>query len=289
MTSHGEPIGGVVGFLKSLSYLVNTFSPSIVFNALESGGNSRRRNIYPEYKKGVKPLKLNRYYEEDIPNTFENKIKQSLILIKLLDKTPVQQLFVEDCEGDDIINYICSKYVDYNIVIVSTDRDYYQLVSEKIKIYNPIKKTIVTEKEIIKEYFIQPCNFAIAKSICGDYSDNISGVKGCGFKTIAKKVPMLMSKQNLLLDDVIKFISSKRNDEKFYMSVFNEISIIKRNWKLVYLTTNNLSSYQINKLEYMIDNHQKKFDINSFVQLLNEFSIINFDISLFSQSIKKLL
>jgi hypothetical protein len=100
---------------------------------------------------------------------------------------------------------------------------------------------------------------------------------------------MLMSKQNLLLDDVIKFISSKRNDEKFYMSVFNEISIIKRNWKLVYLTTNNLSSYQINKLEYMIDNHQKKFDINSFVQLLNEFSIINFDIPLFSQSIKKLL
>jgi hypothetical protein len=98
-----------------------------------------------------------------------------------------------------------------------------------------------------------------------------------------------MSKQNLLLDDVIKFISSKRNDEKFYMSVFNEISIIKRNWKLVYLTTNNLSSYQINKLEYMIDNHQKKFDINSFVQLLNEFSIINFDIPLFSQSIKKLL
>jgi hypothetical protein len=73
------------------------------------------------------------------------------------------------------------------------------------------------------------------------------------------------------------------------MSVFNEISIIKRNWKLVYLTTNNLSSYQINKLEYMIDNHQKKFDINSFVQLLNEFSIINFDIPLFSQSIKKLL
>jgi 5'-3' exonuclease len=117
MSSHGYQVGGVVGFIKTITQLVKQFSPNIVYIVWESGGSIRRRNLYSEYKKGSRPAKLNRFYGDDIPDTTNNKIKQIAILAKLLSYLPVCQIHVQDCEGDDVINHLTKKLKGKKIIV----------------------------------------------------------------------------------------------------------------------------------------------------------------------------
>ena len=73
MSSHGYQVGGCVGFLKTLRKLVSEISPSSVYVVWEGGGSQRRRNLYADYKMNRKPEKLNRFYEDDIPDSDDNK------------------------------------------------------------------------------------------------------------------------------------------------------------------------------------------------------------------------
>lgn len=268
ITSNGEQIGGVVGYIKTLTNLIKMFSPNIVYIAWESGGSIRRRNIYPDYKKGKKPIIFNRFYEDDLPDTTDNKLKQVAILAKLINYLPLCQVFVSDCEGDDIISFLKKKYDDDSKMIVSTDRDYYQLLDDNTKIYNPITKNVISEKEVIKEFHIPPCNFALAKSLCGDSADNIPGIKGFGYKTIAKKFPLLMSKNSILLNDLYAYASAKRDEEIHCKKLTESFDLIKRNWKLINLDAITLSAHQINKIEYMLDNFSPSLDKIKFIKLL---------------------
>ena len=112
INNKSEPIGGVVGFLKSLKYLTDVFKPRKVIVCYEAGGGSpRRKKIYPEYKANrakmkelhktmknnntVKSIKDTLKYDDDI------KLKQLVLLNGLLKTMPVCQVFVKDVEGDD--------------------------------------------------------------------------------------------------------------------------------------------------------------------------------------------
>ena len=80
MSSHGYQMGGCIGFLKTMQRLCREFQPAKVYVIWEGGGSQRRRKIYPEYKLGRKPEKLNRFYGDDIPETEENKQHQLMTL-----------------------------------------------------------------------------------------------------------------------------------------------------------------------------------------------------------------
>jgi DNA polymerase-1 len=254
MSSHGYQMGGCIGFLKTLKRIVSEIQPRFVVVAWEGGGSARRRSIYPEYKLGRRPEKLNRFYGDDIPESEENRKHQMLSLLDMLKSVPVCQVYVSDCEGDDIIAFLCKGYFRQNEkIIVSSDKDMYQLLDEKTRIYSLHKKLVLSKDDIFEEFRIKTCNFAMAKSICGDPGDNIPGIKGLGFKTISKKIPFLGGDSEVLIDEVISFCHSRMPESSIYKRIVENENLIRRNWKLIYLDGSMLSATQISKVQHVID------------------------------------
>lgn len=271
MSSQGHQVGGTVGFVKSLRRLIEDFRPDGVVVIWESGGSSRRRSIFSEYKMNRKPEKLNRFYEDDIPESDENRVHQTKTLIKLLTCLPICQVYVQDCEADDVISFLCRhKFENDDKTVLSTDRDFYQLMDvDGTIIYNAARKNFVVREDVKKEFHVSAKNFALAKAICGDGSDNIDGVPGVGYKTLAKWIPSFVLDTEIRLDEVISYCQSRRAEKKggkFFTKIVEHEDLIRRNWKLVYLDSTILTNDQITKIHYAIDNFTPKSEKLKFLQ-----------------------
>lgn len=279
MNSNGEPAGGYVGFLKTLRRIISETAPKAVYCAWEGGGSTKRRAIYPDYKKGSKPQKLNRFYEDDIPSTDENRKHQMFVLLSALKHLPVCQLYVSDAEADDLIAYLCEGPLKHEQrIIVSSDRDFYQLLNDKTKIYNLHKKNVFDAEFVLNEFRISTNNFALAKSICGDPSDNIPGVKGIGFKTLAKLFPMLGLTSDVSLDDVFSYCHTHLGEKPGFKRILDAESDIRRNWRLVYLNGNMISSEQTDKINKAIENFKPSVNKVDLMKLLVKEGINDFNV-----------
>ena len=188
---NGQLCGGIFGMLRNIQHLYEKFKPNRVVVVWEGGGSLKRRNINPDYKDGRRPIRLNRSeFNEDIPDTVENRDWQLKVLVKILYKTPVTQIYVNDCEADDVISYLtATKTENKNKIIVTSDKDYYQLINEHVKIWSPNKKTLIDEKYVLEKWGVTPINFCTARCFIGDQSDGLKGVKGAGFKVMSKRFP----------------------------------------------------------------------------------------------------
>lgn len=279
---NGDAIGGVVGMINAIASLCEKFSPTKVFVIWEGGGSSRKRSIFPEYKSGRRPQRLNRYYDSDIPNTVENRNEQVQMIISVLRYMPVSQIYVEDCEADDVIGYICKyKLKDSRKVIVSSDKDFYQLLDKKTIIYSPTWKKFVSFKQVKEKFGISSKNFCLAKCLCGDPSDNIPGAKGAGFKTISKRFTFLDSDDEYLIDDILQACNDKilsGSKVKVFRSILDSESQIRKNWKLIMLDTNNLSASQIKKIENSIDTFKPVRNKMKAIKTLRDLSITSINI-----------
>ena len=100
LNKDGLPVGGAIGFLRGLKKIVNDIYPSKIYVIWEAGGSAKRRSIYPDYKKGRKPPRLNRFYDNDLHDLTENKNFQVSLLVELLKNIPVYLLYVKDCDAD---------------------------------------------------------------------------------------------------------------------------------------------------------------------------------------------
>lgn len=289
MNANGDQVGGVVGFLYELCRHIEDVNPHRVFIIWESGGSQKRRNLLKEYKQGKRPAKLNRYYD-DIPDTIANRNFQIALLIDLFDNTKCEQIYIPDCEADDIIAYINNyAFRDLKKVIVSSDRDFYQLLSNKTVIYSPTWKKYVNSLTVIDKFGIHPNNFALAKAIVGDKSDNIEGVKGVGFKFLEKAFPDMKTEKDLLLTDIIDSCNSKINENtkiKKYGKIVAASSIIKRNIKIINLDTGFLTNDQIKKVLYLIEAKKIKNDKLKFMRTMIKNGINNFNIERFYLAMK---
>lgn len=278
MSAHGYQMGGCIGFLKTLQRLVNEIGPSAVYIAWEGGGSQRRRALYSEYKLNRKPGKLNRFYEDDIPDTEENRQHQIIALLGMLKCCPVCQIYVSDCEGDDVIAYLArGPFKAVPKVIASSDKDMYQLLDENTRVYNLHKKTYIVPEDVVKDFRVQPHNFALAKALCGDPSDNIPGVKGLGFKTVARVLPFLSLEEEVLLEDVLKFCHSHADESVLYQRIVDHEEEVKRNWKLVFLDGSMLSAHQASKVDHLISTFRPRIDRMGLIKALIKEGVNDFD------------
>ncbi len=276
MSSQGIQIGGIIGSLKTIRRLVSDLSPQRVIIVWEGGGSTKRRAIYADYKANRKPERLNRFYEDDIPDTEDNRVWQMATLAKLLKRFPVTQVYVQDCEGDDVIAYLCrSPFKEHNKIILSNDRDFYQLLDERTTIYSPQTKRIHTSLDVKKEFNgISSRNFALAKSLCGDNSDNIKGVKGLGFKTLTTRIPLLVADdRDVTIDEVLDYCRVRSQDAKVMSEIVKSESIIRRNWRLVYLGGSTLTCGQESKVDTVLAESVPKIDVLSFMRDLNDIGV----------------
>ena len=254
---NGQHVGGIVGFLYAVTNFVEKYKAKSVIIVWEGGGSKRKRDIYKNYKQKRRPKKLNRFYEGDIPDTVENRNHQISTLISIFSNLPVVQIYVPDCEADDVIGYI-SRYTfkDNRKLIVSSDKDFYQLLDSKTIIYSPTWKKLVTSKEVNEKFKISPENFCLAKAVCGDPSDNIKGVKGAGFKSLSKRFPEFNHSDTFHISDLIARCDEMIREGvklKIVENIHSSEDLLRRNWRLMYLDTANLSGSQIIKIENIID------------------------------------
>lgn len=278
MSSYGHQMGGCIGFLKTLQRLSRDNSPSRVCIAWEGGGSQRRRSLFSEYKMNRRPEKLNRFYGDDIPDTDQNRQHQLVTLIAILKSVPVCQIYVPNCEADDVVAFLCKgPYRNNKKIIASSDKDMYQLIDENTNLYSFHKKRFVTHEDIFAEYGIKCHNFAVAKALCGDTSDNIPGIKGFGFKTVASKFPFLGSEQEILIQDVINYAASHSSDSSLYKRLLESQEEFRRNWDLVHLDGSMLSGDQIIRVERLIGTFVPTVNKMAFIKLLIKEGVNDFD------------
>ena len=282
MSKNGEQIGGVVGFFNNTLKIVERSNPEAVYVIWEAGGSKRKRQLYSEYKTGSRPASLNRYYD-DLPDTLQNRNYQIKTLIDLLSKFPVTQIYIEDAEADDAIGYL-SKYKlkQKNKIIVSSDHDFYQLIDKDLVIWSPTLKSFVGTEKVIQRFGIHPNNFCLAKSISGDSSDNIPGVKGVSYKTLSKYFPRFLNEDDYLIDEFFDDVKELKKIKKLKildrLSCSTQEALVRRNWKLVHLDLNNLSGSQIKKIDEKIENPNNLINNMGAHKILQENGIVSIDL-----------
>lgn len=287
LSDSGDHVGGMVGFLRALAHLSSRTMPSRIFVVWEAGGSPRRRAIYKNYKHNRRPQKLNRYYLDDIPDTVENRNDQISNLIRVLKCVPVDQIYIEDCEADDIIGYMVRNLLNERCVIASSDRDLYQLLNKTTIQWSPGQKKFITCKDVESKFGVTSDNFCTARCFVGDSSDGLSGVPRAGFASMSKRFPELLGESFVSVSDIIESAEEKSKDSnlKIYRSICENSDIPKRNWKLMYLDTNNLSAGQIQKIEKVFENPYLNSNKLDLIRSMSNLGIKNFDIDSFYSSV----
>ena len=279
MNVNGEQMGGLIGTLKTIRRLVAEVQPSRAYVCWETGGSTKRRALFSDYKKHRKPGRLNRFYDDDIPESDENRKFQQACLVNALKHVPVCQVYVPDCEGDDVVAYLCKgPFNDREKVIVSSDHDMWQLIDDKTIVYNLHKKVYLTADNVYELHKISSRNFAVAKALAGDNSDNIPGVKGVGLKSAAKYFPMLGTDSDVLLEDVFNYAASHRGHLKVYDNVLEAKDDVIRNYRLVYLSNTTLSSEQARRVNAFVERDVPKTNKLGLMRDLIKNGINDFDI-----------
>lgn len=238
LNEDGSHVGGLVGFLKSVRFAVNKFKPTrcvIVFDG--KGGSKPRQKIYSQYKAGRKVRsRLNRNVDwATTPQDEHESMKLQMgRLIEYLEHLPLTLLALDRLEADDIISYVTNVTLkESKTTIMSTDKDFLQLVSPRVQLYSPTKKITYDEELVKKEFGIYPQNMLTCRVIDGDKSDGIPGVRGIGIKTLIKEFPELTENEKFDIKRLLDSASSKTTKASKLISD-NEY-IVKRNYLLMQL------------------------------------------------------
>ena len=277
MDENGNHIGGVTGFLKSVGYVTRKFKPSRVYVIFDGkGGSKRRRDIYPDYKLGRKPLtRLNRTYDMTTEKDEQDLMRYELVIVaKALMKLPITTITLDHVEADDIISYIAQHVVENGgeSIIYSTDKDFLQLVGDGIKVWNPVRKKTYIPEIVVEDYEVHPNNFLLYRALTGDTSDNLPGIKGLGMKTLLKIVPEFVTEQPLTFDDVID--AAENSKLKVASRIVDEQESIKRNIKLMSLRSVMISDNNKMKILNKINRPQLSLHKYDLTKLLIETNIL---------------
>ena len=270
LSVNGDPIGGMKGFLMAIQKITREVKPDAVVVAWDGpGGSMRRKQTVKEYKEGRAPLRLNRSIDLTDDEQYENRTRQQFKLFEILNATPIIQLCLEGVEADDIISFTCQseRFRDWQKVIVSSDKDFYQLLDEKTVLLRPAQKQYVNMNNVIEDFDIHPNNFALARAISGDKSDNLPGIPGVGMKTVAKRFPFLKEKKEYLLDDLIKYSDNLEEKAKVHKVLRENKELVLTNYKMMQLASPMLNFEDTQKLNYVFDNHVPEFNGTEFQKL----------------------
>jgi len=235
----GIHVGGIVGFLKSVGYAIKMLAPTrtiIVFDG--KGGSNRRRKLYPEYKaKRTTKIRLNRVNEfENIDDERHSMLMQLSRCAEYLEKLPVNIISVDNVEADDVMAYIAKQLLPKSkTTIMSTDKDFLQLVSDRISVWSPTKKKLYNPEKVLEEYKVTSRNLLLSRIFEGDQSDNIKGVMGIGVKTLLKNFPQLADENVVMSRDEVIKEAQKHEGDRFYDLINNDVDTIHLNHRLMQL------------------------------------------------------
>lgn len=277
MNDDGEHIGGATGFLMSIGYVIRNMHPTRVYVVFDGkGGSQRRRKLFPEYKAGRKtPTRMNRSYDMTTEEQEKELMKKQLMTIGLaLQNLPVTTITVDGVEADDVMSYISELVVadGGKAILYSTDKDFLQMVSEDITVWNPIKKRLYEPSEVLEDYGVHPHNFLLYRALTGDDSDNIPGIRGLGKKTMLKHFPEFAEPAPIDLDMIFKRAEGSRY--KIMQKIVENREVIELNMQLMSLDTQQMSGTSKSLVRKKIDNPKTDLDKRGLTTVLKENNVI---------------
>lgn len=274
LNANGEHVGGISGFLLSIGHAIKTVDPTrvvIVFDG--KNGSARRRRMYPEYKTTRKvKIRLNR---AEVVDKTDNQLEQLIRLIDYLETLPITVITLDESEADDVIAYIanqCLQSKETHTFIMSSDKDFLQLVKPNVHIWSPTKKKLYYEEDVYAEYGVIPQNFAIFRALAGDASDNIPGAPGLASKTILKRYPKLGEQQQITLDEFFLYAKDLAQDSKIkiYKSVVDNEESIRLYYNIMQLHDTLLNASIQSRATNLMTSPTQKLSKIKFHQLLVE-------------------
>ena len=243
----GIHIGGMTGFLQSIGYAIKNIKPTRVIVCFDGkGGSSKRRKLFPEYKANRKVRKrltrLNSFNsQEDESISMKNQISR---LTQYLDTLPITVLAPENIEADNAIAYISQQvYPKSHFYIMSTDKDFLQLVDDRVQVWSPTKKKYYFKDTVYEDYEIPAHNFLLYRTLKGDQSDNIPGIRGVGVKTLKNRIPILFEDKKVSIDELIDFVNNSDDNSKVIKEISKSGDMIKLNYELMQLNNVDINGH----------------------------------------------
>jgi len=274
VNEEGVHIGGLGGFLRSLGSLIKLIQPTEVYITFDGIGSSvNRKNLLPEYKSGRNITRITNFdVYKNIEEENDSKIDQIVRLIHYLKCLPVKVISMDRVEADDVMAFLSQKLdKEHNskVFIVSADQDFTQLINENITTYRPLKKEFFNTKRVIEEYGCTPENFIIYKTLIGDTSDKMTGVKGLGKGKIYKFFPELKEKK-MLLEDIYNISAEKFKEHLIYAKIIDNFEHLKNQFKVMNLHNPLLDEDEKEILEKFIEEPNETLKIAPFLILYNK-------------------
>jgi len=243
---NGVHIGGMAGFLLSIGYAIKNIKPTRVIICFDgAGGSVRRKKLYSGYKENRKN-KVTPFRQVSLSVADEEiSMQQQMVrLLEYLEKMPLTVLCIDNIEADDSIAYISQQiYTEAQCFIMSTDKDFLQLVDKRVAVWSPTKKKYYFDSTIKEEFGVEAHNFLEYRTFIGDTSDGIGGIKGAGPKTLQKIIPMLFESDKVEMDDIKKFVTDSESTLKLLAAVRNSFDIVERNYILMQLKEVDISGH----------------------------------------------
>ena len=272
--SDGEHVGGISGFLLSIGHAIKAINPTrlvIVFDGKD--GAARRRSLYPEYKSNRKvKIRLNR---SETVDKEDNQLQQLMRLTEYLDIMPVTTIVIDRAEAHDVIAYLSNDYLaskDSHVFIMSSDKDFMQLVDDRVHVWSPTKKQLFYTQDVLDAFNIHPKNFALYRSLIGDDSDNIPGVNGLGHATIVSKFSKL-STDPMTIDEFFDYAKqlAQENKAKIFGKVLDAEQDVRLFYDIIQLGVSNINmSNKMKIIEMMEQSRQKLAKVKFHTMLIED-------------------
>lgn len=190
-STDGRPSGAIFGFFKSLHMYIDRFNPKEVYITFDNGHSEFRDKLNPNYKGHRKNISID----------YESLQLQKAEIMKILRYLRINYIFDKNksynYEGDDFLAYlVLKKFNKDKVTIVSSDKDFNQLISSSVKIFNPRKEQYVREDNCKDLFEYSPEETVDYLSLVGDKSDDIEGYPGMG----PKKTRIFLDKYGSIKD-----------------------------------------------------------------------------------------
>lgn len=211
--SKGFPTNALYGFINMMHKIIEEEAPSYIMVAFDKG-KTFRHDKYVDYKAG----------RSEMPDELRLQFPKAK---EVLEALGIKYFEIDNYEADDIIGTLSLEVEnrdDFIATIISSDKDLLQLVSDKVvmKLLKQSGHIMMTKEEFEKTYQVPPIRMIDLKSLMGDPSDHIPGVKGIGEKTAINLLSKFNSLDNLYnrIDEVTGKTKEKLENDKenAYMS-----------------------------------------------------------------------
>lgn len=280
LNENGEHIGGVLGFFRDLNKMIVEYRPHQIIIAFDGkGGSSKRKKIYPEYKEGRSLARsLNRPSSvTGLIDEQESMKKQLATIISCLDYLPVTTISVDGIEADDCIASCVKQLLpsNYMKIIISSDKDFLQLIDTNTCVYQPHKKILITESNMHETYGYTPHNYLTMRCFDGDRSDNINGVLHVGPKTLDKYFN-LNSKEDITLEKIFLECEEKAlSKTKIYSNITSQKHIAERNYQLMQLQDTAISIDSARSVRRLLEHAVPDFNRFKLSEILSKCGLAN--------------